>query len=42
MSQKNIDFKSHDEKKIRSSQNSKLEKAMADQLRGEINTLKQN
>ena len=44
MSQKNIEFKSHkaeshDEKKIRSSQHSKIKKSMADQLRGEIDTL---
>ena len=44
MSQKNIDFKrhkavSHDEKNTRSSQHSKLKKAMADQLRGEIDRL---
>ena len=49
MSQKNIDFKrhkavSHDEKNTRSLQHSKLKKAMADQLRGEIDGLiqKQN
>lgn len=44
MSQKNICFKSHkaeslDEKKIRSSQFSKIKKVMADQLRGEIDIL---
>ena len=44
MSQKNIEFKSHkatshDEKKIRSSQHSKIKKSMADLLRGEIDTL---
>lgn len=44
MSQKNIKFKSHkaeshDEKKIVSSQHSKIKKTMADQLRGEIDTL---
>lgn len=44
MSQKNIEFKSHkaqshDEKKIRSSQHSKIKKSMADQLREEIDTL---
>lgn len=44
MSQKNIEFKSHkaeshDEKKIRSSQQSKMKKNMADQLRGEIRLL---
>ena len=44
MSQKNIEFKSHkaeshDEKKIRSSQHSKIKKSMADQLRGEIRLL---
>ncbi len=46
MSSKNIRLKSHkveslDEKKIRSSQHSKIKKSMADQLRGEIDTLLQ-
>ena len=44
MLQKNIEVKSHkaeshDEKKIRSSQHSKLKKSIADQLRGEIDKL---
>jgi hypothetical protein len=44
MSRKNIEFKSHkaeslNEKKIRSSQYSKIKKSMADQLRGEIRLL---
>jgi|688.fasta_scaffold1276971_1 hypothetical protein len=49
MSQKNIEFKSHkkspkalsndDEKKISSSQHSRIKKSMANQLRGEIDTL---
>ena len=44
MSQKNIESKSHkaeshEEKKIRSSQHSKIKKSLADQLRGEIDTL---
>lgn len=44
MSQKNIEIKSHkaqshDEKKIGASQHSKIKKSMADQLRGEIDTL---
>lgn len=44
MSSKNIELKSHkaeshDEKKIRSSQHSKIKKSMADQLRGEIRLL---
>ena len=46
MSQKNIEFKIHkgesnDEKKIISSQHSKIKKSMADQLRGEIHLLVQ-
>lgn len=44
MSQKNIQSKSHkaeshDEKKIRSSQHSKIKKSIADQLRGQIDIL---
>jgi flagellar hook-basal body complex protein FliE len=47
MSHKDIEFnshkaESHDEKKIRSSQHSKINKSMADQLRGEIDTLIEN
>jgi RNA binding exosome subunit len=52
MSHENIEFNSHkveshkveghDEKKIRSSQHSKINKSMADQLRGEIDTLIEN
>ena len=41
MSQKNIEFKSHDEKETRSSQHAKNKKSMADQLRGEIRLLVQ-
>lgn len=44
MSQKNIEInshkaESHDDKKIRSSQHSKIKKSIADQLRGEIDNL---